>query len=149
MQVSSSFSSSRPTAPQGLPHGADQHADGMAVATGIPRAARAPPARPDGAGTGGAKKTKHYAVAKGFCMGLFESWQACEDAVKGFKGAKFKSFISRDEAIFFLEENGVLVGDKTDRITARSQGARINTATSFRIPTLQSARTTQSARDTL
>ena len=107
------------------------------------------PARPDGAGTGGAKKTKHYAVAKGFCMGLFESWQACEDAVKGFKGAKFKSFISRDEAIFFLEENGVLVGDKTDRITARTQGARINTATSFRILTLQSARTTQSARDTL
>ena len=70
MQVSSSFASSRPgpTAPKGLPHGADQHADGMAVATGIPRVAslaRAPPARPVGAGTDGAQKCKHTCCSQG------------------------------------------------------------------------------------
>ena len=51
-------------------------------------------------------------MAKGFRKGLFESWAACEEAVKGFKGALFKSFMSRDEALIYLEQNGVLFGDK-------------------------------------
>ena len=87
MQAWSSFPSSRRPAPHGVLHGADQRADGTAVATGIPRVipiARAPPARPDGAGTGGAQKIKGknkvYAVAKGFSTGIFESWAECDSS---------------------------------------------------------------------
>lgn len=118
MQVSSSFSSSRPTAPQAVLHGADQHADGTAVSTGITRIAplaRAPPARPGGAGTHDAQKCKHFAGAKGFCTGLIVSWQAYEDEAKGSKGATLKSFASRDEASVYLEQKGVPMGDKTDK----------------------------------
>lgn len=81
--------------------------------------ARAGSARSGDAGTGGAKKSKIYAVplavARGRSMGIFHSWAECEKAVNGFKGAVFKSFMSRDEALFFLEQNGVLVGDKADK----------------------------------
>ena len=110
-QLAPAQAAGRPT------HGADQRGDGTALSTGIPRVAptaRAPPARPGGAGTGGAQKIKGknkvYAVAKGFCTGIFESWEACEGAIKGFKGAAFKSFASRADALAFLESHGVTTG---------------------------------------
>ena len=112
-QLAPAQAAGRPT------HGADQRDDGTALSTGIPRVAptaRAPPARPGGAGTGGAKKPKGknkvYAVAKGFSTGLFESWAECEQAVKGFKDATHKSFESRIDALAYLESHGVTMAQK-------------------------------------
>ena len=102
---------------QGLLHGADQRADGTTVATGIARVAplaRAPPARPDGAGTGSAKKSNALCCAavwpRAGALPLASSTAGlteCETAVKGFKGAEFKSFASREEALIFLEQRGM------------------------------------------
>ena len=107
-QLAPAQAAGRPT------HGADQRDDGTALSTGIPRVAptaRAPPARPGGAGTGGAQNTKGknkvYAVAKGFNTGLFESWEACEPVVKGYKDATFKGFASRTDALAYLESHSV------------------------------------------
>ena len=47
-------------------------------------------------------KTKFYAVARGRATGLFTSWAHTESLVKGFAGARYKSFGSRAEAEAWL-----------------------------------------------
>ena len=44
------------------------------------------------------KKKKFYAVWEGHETGVFDSWDACQKAIAGFSGAKFKSFDSRAHA---------------------------------------------------
>mgnify|MGYP001024514416 CR=1 FL=1 len=52
---------------------------------------------------------KFYAVRKGHRPGIYNTWAACEKAVKGFSGAEFKSFKTKAEADNFVnnlkEEN--------------------------------------------
>ena len=43
-------------------------------------------------------KTKFYVVWKGRKRGIFTSWPECESQVKGFVGAHYKSFETRQEA---------------------------------------------------
>lgn len=43
-------------------------------------------------------KTKFYTVRKGHQPGIYTSWAECEAQVKGFKGAEFKGFASKDIA---------------------------------------------------
>lgn len=45
---------------------------------------------------------KYYAVQVGKVPGIYNTWSECEDQVKGFKGAKFKSFASYTDAQQFL-----------------------------------------------
>ncbi len=47
--------------------------------------------------------SKFYAVKKGRQIGIFSSWNECEKQVKGFPGALYKSFTSKDEAEAFLD----------------------------------------------
>ena len=51
---------------------------------------------------GKTKKGKLYAVAAGRAPGIYSTWAECERQVKGFSGAKFKSFKTRDEAVTFV-----------------------------------------------
>jgi len=41
---------------------------------------------------------KYYAVLKGRKTGIFDSWEQCEEQIKGFSGALYKSFKSRGQA---------------------------------------------------
>jgi ribonuclease HI len=41
---------------------------------------------------------KYYVVLKGRKIGIFPSWEACEEQVKGFSNAQYKSFKTREEA---------------------------------------------------
>lgn len=41
---------------------------------------------------------KFYGVKKGKVPGVYSSWSECQDNVKGFPGAEYKSFSSEDEA---------------------------------------------------
>lgn len=41
---------------------------------------------------------KYYVVWEGRETGIFESWAACEKAIRGFEGAKYKSFQTREMA---------------------------------------------------
>ena len=54
---------------------------------------------------------KYYAVKKGNNIGIFESWEECQNSTKGYKGAIFKSFNKKEDAEQFLlsdEEKGTL-----------------------------------------
>ena len=44
------------------------------------------------------KKKKFYVVWKGKTPGIFLTWADCETQIKGFPGAKYKSYPSRNEA---------------------------------------------------
>jgi ribonuclease HI len=43
-------------------------------------------------------KSKFYVVWKGRTPGIYSTWAACEQEIKGYKGAKFKSFSTENEA---------------------------------------------------
>lgn len=45
-----------------------------------------------------AKKQKYYVVWKGVNPGIYESWIDCQLQTKGYDGAQYKSFESREEA---------------------------------------------------
>ena len=44
------------------------------------------------------KTKKFYAVAKGRNVGIFSSWDECKLQTEGYKGARYKSFLSENEA---------------------------------------------------
>lgn len=46
---------------------------------------------------------KFYAVKNGRETGIFLTWEECERQVKGFKGAVYKSFKTKEEAELFLD----------------------------------------------
>ncbi len=48
---------------------------------------------------------KFYAVQQGHTPGVYLTWSACEAQVKGFPGAKFKSFPTREEAEAFVKKD--------------------------------------------
>lgn len=45
-----------------------------------------------------AKKSKYYVVWEGNKTGIFTSWKDCQKQIKGYSGAKYKSFESKLEA---------------------------------------------------
>lgn len=49
---------------------------------------------------------KFYAVKEGRAPGIYESWEACKAQVMGHKGAVYKKFSSREEALAFMEGEG-------------------------------------------
>lgn len=49
------------------------------------------------------KKKKYYVVWQGYKTGIFEDWTSCQSAVKGYSGAIFKSYPSRQEAEEVIE----------------------------------------------
>lgn len=49
------------------------------------------------------KKQKYYVVWAGFSPGIYDTWTACQLQVKGYDGAKFKSFDTLEEAQDALE----------------------------------------------
>jgi ribonuclease HI len=51
-----------------------------------------------------AKSKKIYAVFQGHQPGLYLSWEEASNQVKGFHGAKYKSFFSQEEAIGWLRQ---------------------------------------------
>lgn len=53
-------------------------------------------------------KKKFYAVAVGVTPGIYGNWPEAEAQVKGFGGAKYKGFVTREEAAQWL--NGVASG---------------------------------------
>ena len=70
-----------------------------------------------------------YAVANGRTIGIFMTWNDCNNSVKGYKNAKYKKFDSKEEAVKFIHEN-----NKTNiniNITDISNVKKQNTLTSF------------------
>lgn len=66
------------------------------------------------------KKQKYYVVWAGVNPGIYDSWTACQLQVKGYEGAKFKSFDTREEAErAFAESPYAYIGRKTTSPTQK------------------------------
>lgn len=50
---------------------------------------------------------KYYAVKAGNNPGLFDNWPECQESIKGFSGAVYKSFNSKEEAEAFLSDRDI------------------------------------------
>lgn len=51
-----------------------------------------------------AKKSKFYGVARGAeGAKIYDTWEQCELNVKGFKGARYKSFKTKEEAMQWIQ----------------------------------------------
>lgn len=64
---------------------------------------------------------KYYAVARGRRPGLYGAWygpEGAEEQVRGYAGALFKGFATRDEARRWLENPAVKTGDRPHRAKA-------------------------------
>ncbi|KMT21671.1 viroplasmin family protein [Clostridium cylindrosporum] len=48
---------------------------------------------------------KFYAVRKGRETGIFNTWNECQEKIKGFSGAEYKSFKSIEEAKEYINQN--------------------------------------------
>ena len=57
-------------------------------------------------------KKKFYAVAVGSNPGIYTAWAEAESQVKGYKGARYKSFGTRSEAEAWIAEGGEYSGDR-------------------------------------
>ncbi len=55
---------------------------------------------------------KFYAVVVGRKPGIYVTWVETEKQVKGYKGAKYKSFATRNEAMEFMESHNVVNTNK-------------------------------------
>ncbi len=52
-------------------------------------------------------KQKFYAVRVGYAPGIYYTWDDCKAQVDGYPGAKFKSFVTEDEALDWLHGKDV------------------------------------------
>lgn len=66
---------------------------------------------------------KCYAVKKGNKVGIFYSWDACQDATRGFSGAEFRGFNDEQEALAYLHGQSL--------VTNTSSGTKL----SIEVPT--------------
>jgi ribonuclease HI len=65
---------------------------------------------------------KFYAVLKGHKVGIFTTWAACQAATKGYSGAAFKSFPTKEEADVYLGNTSTLPGTSSVMATQATAG---------------------------
>jgi ribonuclease HI len=68
-----------------------------------------------------AKKQKYYVVWKGHKEGVFESWEECQEQIKGHPQAQYKSFTSKTEALFAFKEKAEKHLYASKKTTTKSQ----------------------------
>lgn len=66
---------------------------------------------------------KYYAVRVGKTPGIYTSWSLCEVLVKGYPGAKYKSFTSLDEAKEYMDGIEYVCPIASDKKSTTQAGA--------------------------
>lgn len=73
------------------------------------------------------KKNKFYAVRKGRKPGIYQTWPECQEQVKGYKGAQYKSFKTEEEAKEYINDNeSGQQSQTTDKLQMSSSRKRKN-----------------------
>jgi ribonuclease HI len=72
---------------------------------------------------------KLYAVLKGHNVGIFSTWAACQAATKGYSGALFKSFATKEEADEYLGNTPTSPGKSSGALSAKSAQTTTSTNT--------------------
>ncbi len=71
-------------------------------------------------------KQKYYVVWDGVVPGIYTSWAECQLQIKGYVGAKYKSFATKEEADRALSSSPyAYMGKKTKSTTARTLSVNV------------------------
>jgi ribonuclease HI len=65
------------------------------------------------------KKSKYYVVWEGHNSGVYNSWEECKKQIQNYKGAKYKSFVSEQQAKVALTEEYKNHINKTNIINSK------------------------------
>lgn len=69
-------------------------------------------------------KKKFYAVKKGKCVGIYNTWDECKSQVNGFSGAEYKSFLTMDEAKEYVYgKKEIVIRDESNLVEAYVDGS--------------------------
>ena len=69
-------------------------------------------------------KKKFYAVKKGKCVGIYNTWDECKPQVNGFSGAEYKSFLTMDEAKEYVYgKKEIVIKDESNLVEAYVDGS--------------------------
>ena len=69
-------------------------------------------------------KKKFYAVKKGKCVGIYNTWDECKSQVNGFSGAEYKSFLTMDEAKEYVYgKQEIVIRDESNLVEAYVDGS--------------------------
>lgn len=60
---------------------------------------------------------RYYAVKRGRKPGVYETWNECQDQVKGFKNAIYKSFMDKQLAEAFIYNDNTIAINNTNNIS--------------------------------
>ena len=66
---------------------------------------------------------KFYAVKVGKKIGIYETWEECQEQVNGFSGAIYKSFSSESEAKDFINNENSKFNSEESEATAYVDGS--------------------------
>ncbi|KAK6825172.1 hypothetical protein PG995_015238 [Apiospora arundinis] len=89
--------------------------------------------------TDGTKQEKFYAVAIGRDPGIYTDWDVAAEAIKGWKGPKYKKFDTRAEAVEYIRTYGNEAGQlsiKDESIEPPAKKSRRSAANSSKTGTL-------------
>ena len=59
---------------------------------------------------------KYYAVKEGRRPGIYYTWDECKEQVTGYKGAIYKKFSSRDDALRFIDEGQINIVETSQKV---------------------------------
>lgn len=78
-------------------------------------------------------KKYFYAVRSGRKIGIFNTWDECNAQVKGYKGAEFKKFSTKEEALSFIgiEDKAPVANICEDELIAYVDGSFNSTTKEF------------------
>ncbi len=80
-------------------------------------------------------KKKYYAVKTGEKTGIFESWAECEQYVKGYKNAQYKSFATINEAEIYLYGKAALKNEEKTKYLPKENEIFAYTDGSYNVKT--------------
>lgn len=72
-------------------------------------------------------KKKYYAVKVGKTPGIYFTWADCSAQVTGYKGAKFKSFPTVEEALEFIGDNNIKPVEKEVKVKTTNATTKTKT----------------------
>lgn len=76
-------------------------------------------------------KQKYYVVWQGLTPGIYTSWQECLLQTKGYEGAKYKSFKTKEEAEQALASSPYAYIGKSDKKPAAAAAVAVTTPTTL------------------
>ena len=83
-------------------------------------------------------KKKYYAVKVGKTPGIYMTWADCSEQVTGYKGAKYKSFSTIEEAAAFINDENINMVSEIKSCNIKKEKPSINLKDGYNVQPIRS-----------